>query len=126
VLAGFMLKKLLSLMLILLSSGALAVESVYGKNHKSQEPAKIKKEISKLGVDAPVIVKLNDGRKLSGRIGEIDDDSFVVRVGGKGDSTVITYSEVKQVKYDGSSGGANLLPGFLIAGAVILLIKLIH
>jgi hypothetical protein len=130
-----MLKKLLSLMLILLSSGALAIDSVYGKNPQGQDQsvAKIKREISKLGVEAAVIVKLYDGRKLSGRIGEIGEDSFVLRAPVKGDRTatltnriVITYSEVKQVKYAGSSGGANLLPGFLIAGAVILLIKLIH
>ena len=129
-----MLKKILSLMLILLSSGALVVDSVYGKKPGGQDQsvAKIKREISKLGVDAPVTVKLIDGRKLNGRIGEIGEDSVVLRIPVKGDRTarqtnllVITYAEVKQVSYAGSSGGANLGPAFLIVG-VILLIKLIH
>lgn len=129
-----MLKKILSLMLILLSSGALAVDSVYGKKAGGQDQsvAKIKREISKLGVDAPVTVRLIDGRKLNGRIGEIGEDSVVLRIPVKGDRTamqtnllVITYAEVKQVSYARSSGGANLGPAFLIVG-VILLVKLIH
>jgi hypothetical protein len=127
-------KRFLSLMLILLSSSALALDSVYGKDRgvQDQSVTKIKREISKLGVDAAVIVKLRDGSKLSGRIGEIGEDSVVLRVPVKGDRTatltnriVISYSEVKEVRYAGSSGGANLGPAFLIVGA-ILLIKLIH
>ena len=130
-----MLKKNLSLMLILLLSCMLAVDCVYGKNPKGQDQsmAKIKREISKLGVDAPVIVRLYDGRKLSGRIGEIGEDSVVLWTPVNGDRTakltnriVITYAEIKQVKDDGSSGGANLGPAFLIVGVVILLKTLIH
>jgi hypothetical protein len=130
-----MLKKLSSLMLILLSIGPIAVTSAYGKANKDQKPSasKAKQKISKLGLDSSVIVKLDDGRKLSGRIGEIGEDSFVLRAAVKGDRTarladriLITYSEVKEVKYDGPSGGANLGPGLLIAGAVILLINLIR
>lgn len=128
-----MLKKILSLMLIFLSSGVLAVDSVYGrKPGQDQSVAKIKREISKLGLDAPVTVKLIDGRKLSGRIEKIREDSVVLRIPVKGDrmamqtnQLVITYAEVKQVSHAGSSGGANLGPAFLIVGA-ILLIKLIH
>jgi hypothetical protein len=41
--------------------------------------------------------------------------------------TNAAYSEVEQVQnYFGSNDGANMLPGFLIAGGVILLIKLFH
>ena len=130
-----MLKKLSSLMLILLSIGQIAAAPAYGKGQRNQDlsTSKVKQRISKLGVDTSVIVKLEDGRKLAGRIGEIGDDSFVLLAPVKGDRTarltnpiVIPYSEIKQAKYDGPSGGANLLPGFLVAGAVILLVKLIR
>ncbi len=129
-----MLEKLLSLMLILLLSGAVAIDSVCGQSPTGQDQAvaKIKREIGKLGVGAPVLVKLSDGRRQVGTIRDIDDDSFVLLVGVKGDRTakltnrmVIKYSEVKQVRSAGSSGGANLGPAFAIFG-VILLIKLIH
>jgi hypothetical protein len=120
--------KLLSSMLILLTSGALTVAPVFGKSNESHEQAaaKIKRKISKLGVDAPLIVILADARKLNGRIGEIDGDNFVLRVGANGDEQVISYSEVQQVTYIGSTGGANLGPAFVIFGAVILLIKLLR
>lgn len=130
-----MLKKLSSLMLVLLSIGQIVAAPAYGKGKRDQDrsTSKVKQKITKLGVDTSVIVKLEDGRKLAGRIGEIGEDSFVLRAPVKGDRTarltnpiVITYSEIKQVKDAGSSGGANLLPGFLIAGAVILLVKLIR
>ena len=127
-----MLKKLSSLILIFLSIGPIAFTDAYAAS-KHQEQAKAKQKISKLGVDTTVFVKLDDGRKLSGRIGEIGEDSFVLLAPVKGDRTarqtdriVITYSEVKQVKYDGPGGGANLGPGFLIAGAVNFLIALIR
>ena len=130
-----MLKKLLLFMLILLSSGAIAVAPAYGEGNEDQKPAasKAKQKISKLGVGTSVIVKLDDGRKLSGRIGEIGEDSFALHAPVKGDKTarltnriVVTYSEVKQIKYDGPTGGANLGPAFLIAGALFLLIKLLR
>lgn len=122
-----MFKKLLSLLLIL-SFTAIAIAPAYGKENNNQDKAarKTKQKISKLGLNAPVIVKVEDGRELNGEIAEIDDDSFVLLVGKNYDRIVITYREVKQVKYIGSTGGANLLPGFLIAGAAILLIKLLR
>jgi uncharacterized protein YdeI (BOF family) len=123
-----MLKKFLASILVLLSGGAFALAPGFSKNNYNQKQSAttIKRKISKFGVDASVIVKLDDGRKLRGRIVEIEDDRFVLRTEVKGDRITIAYSQIKQVKYDGSDGGANLLPGFLIAGGVILLIKLIH
>ena len=126
-----MLNKLSSLMLILLLIGPVAGPHAYGKDNKDQKsPAsKVKQKVSKIGVDTPVIVKLNDGRMLGGRIRELDEDSFALLVPVKEDRTarltdqiVIAYSEVRQVK-DDEAHGANMLPGFLIAGAVILMIK---
>ena len=123
-----MLKKFLSSILILLTGGGFALPPVFSKNNDNQEQSVIrfKRKISKLGVGAAVTVKLNNGTKLSGRIVEIQDDSFVLLAGVNGDRVTISYSQLKQVNYDGADGGANLLPGFLIAGGVILLIKLIQ
>lgn len=122
------MRKLLSLMLILIASGEFTVAPVFGKSRETHEKAaaKIKHKVTRLGEDAPVMVKLGDARKLTGRIGEINDDSFVIRVGANGDEQVINYSDIQQVTYLGSTGGANLGPAFLVFGAVILLIKLIR
>ena len=122
------MRKLLSLMLILIASGALTVAPVFGKSGQTHEKttAKIKQRITRLGVDAPVMVKLANATKLNGRIGEINENSFVIRVGANGDEQVINYSDVQQVNYAGSTGGANLGPAFLVFGAVVILIKLIH
>ena len=122
-----MLKKLLSFLLCL-SFTAIAVAPTYGKesNDQDKEARKTKQKISKLGLNAPVIVKVEDSRELKGYIAEIDDDGFVLLTSKNGDRMVISYREVKQVKYIGSTGGANLLPGFLIAGAAILLIRLLR
>ena len=120
--------KLLSLMLILLASCEFTATPVFGKSGETHEKAaaKIKQKITRLGVDAPVIVKLDDDRKLNGRIGEINDDSFVIRVGASGDEQVINYSEVRQVTYAGSTGGANLGPAFLVFIAVVVVTKLLR
>ena len=123
-----MLHKLLSLMLILLTSGGLTVAPVFGKSNDSHDKAaaKIKQKITRLGVDAPLMVKLDNDRKLNGRIGEISDDSFVIRVGASGDEQVINYSEVRQVTYAGSTGGANLGPAFLVFIAVVVVTRLLR
>ena len=122
------MRKLLSLTLIVLTSGALTVAPVFGRSNNSQAKAaaKIKQKINRLGVDAPLTVKLDNDRKLTGRIGEINDDSFVIRVGPNGDEQVINYSDVQQVAYLGSTGGANLGPAFLVFIAVVLVAKFLR
>jgi len=122
------MRKLLSMMLILLTSGALTVAPVFGKSNDSHDKAaaKIKQKITRLGVDAPLIVKLDDDRKLTGRIGEISDESFVIRAGASGDQQVINYADVRQVTYAGSTGGANLGPAFLVFIAVVVVTKLLR
>ena len=122
-----MLKRLLSLLLCL-SFTTIAVVPTYGKeiNDQDKEARKTKQKISKLGLNAPVIVKVEDSRELKGYIAEIDDDGFVLLTSKNSNRMVISYREVKQVKYIGSTGGANLLPGFLIAGAAMLLIRFLR
>jgi len=123
-----MLPRLLSTMLILLVSGAPQVSPIVGKSNGSLDKAavKFKQKITRLGVDAPLIVKLDNDRKLTGRIGEINDDSFVLRVGASGDEQVINYSEVRQVSFAGSTGGANLGPALLVFIAVVVVAKFLR
>jgi hypothetical protein len=115
-------------MMILLMSGALKASPVLGKSNESRDKAaaKIKQKITRLGVDAPLVVKLADARKLNGQIAEINDESFVIRAGASGDEQVINYSEVRQVNYVGSTGGANLGPAFLVFIAVVVVTKLLR
>ena len=122
------MRKLLSLTLILLTSCEFTVAPVFGKSNDSHDKAaaKIKQKITRLGVDAPLIVKLDDDRKLTGRIGEISDESFVIRAGASGDQQVINYADVRQVTYAGSTGGANLGPAFLVFIAVVVVTKLLR
>ncbi|HXF38309.1 MAG TPA: hypothetical protein VN687_01230 [Blastocatellia bacterium] len=121
------MRKLLSLTLILLTSCEFTVAPVFGKSNDSHDKAaaKIKQKITRLGLDAPLIVKL-DGKKMTGRIGEINDDSFVIHVGRNGDEQVINYSEVQQVVYLGSTGGANLGPAFLVFIAVVVVARFLR
>lgn len=123
-----MLHKLLSLMLILFASCEFTVAPVFGKSNDSHDKAaaRIKQKITRLGIDAPLIVKLDDDRKLNGRIGEINEDSFVIRAGASGDEQIINYSEVRQVTLAGSTGGANLGPAFLVFIAVVVVTKLLR
>ncbi|HJQ23344.1 MAG TPA: hypothetical protein VKA60_05470 [Blastocatellia bacterium] len=122
-----MLKNLSSLTLSMLLIGAIAVGQAYGKANKDQErAAKTKQKISKLGVSAPVIVKMTDGRKLNGNVLEINDASFVLLSGAQRDRIDISYSEVKQVKYNGSTGGAHHGRDFLVAVALILFFSQLH
>lgn len=120
--------KLLSLMLILVTGVALTVEPVFGSPNDGPDKAaaKIKQRITRFGENAPVMVKLADATKLIGQIGEINEQSFVIRVGANGDERVINYSEVRQVNYVGSTGGANLGPAFLVFIAVVVVTKLLR
>jgi len=122
------MRKLLSLTLILLASCEFTIAPVFGRSNNSRDKAaaKIKQKINRLGVDAPLIVKLDNDRKLTGRIGEINDDSFVIRVGANGDEHVLNYSEVQQVTYAGSTGGANLGPAFLVFIAVVVVARFLR
>ena len=54
-------------------------------------------EVAKLGAGAPVQVKLTSGRKLTGQVGEADDEGFMV-VDSKGNRTRVAYSEAASVK----------------------------
>jgi hypothetical protein len=68
----------------------------------AQEPAastaeKIKAEVAGLGAGTHVQVRLADGKKLNGQVGEADDEGFML-VDAKGGRTRVAYSEAASVK----------------------------
>jgi hypothetical protein len=73
--------------------------------------AKVKTEISKLGVgpDAQIRVKLRDKTKLSGYVSQANADSFVITDPKTGAATEVPYPNVTQAT------GKNLSTGAIIA-----------
>jgi small nuclear ribonucleoprotein (snRNP)-like protein len=70
---------------------------------------KVKVEVGKLGAGTPVTVKLTNGTKLKGQVGEADDVGFMV-LDSKGSRTRVAYSEVKSVKRFKKSGWKTFEP----------------
>ena len=116
-----MFKKYLTLILtvlvINLSLSATAfAETTAEKTAKFAE--KVKASVAKLGSgkDALVSVKLKDGTRLKGYVGEIADDHFSVMNSKTGTATAVDYRNAKQVK------GNNLSTGVTIAIAVVVIL----
>ncbi len=126
-----MLKKCLSLVLIgllvnLIDLGpALAFT---GAGDKSPVPVEeIKEKIAKRGTGkkARVTVTLQDGTKVKGYVSQAAEDSFVVADSKTGQTTIVAYRDVAQVKGKGLSTAAKIGIGVAIgvgATAAILAI----
>ena len=84
---------------------------------EAQAAAKVKREVSKLGFNEQLDVKLRDGTKVRGRITGIADDVFLV-TDSKGVETKIWYSGVKKVIKGDFSKGGQLKLFALAAGAL--------
>ncbi len=110
-----MLKKILSLTVLVLVMNFAIAPSVFAKNKESEFAEKVKTEISKLGTgqDAKIKVKLKDGTKIKGYVSEISESQFTVINAKTGQATQVPYPQVKQVK------GNNLSGGVVIAIAVV-------
>lgn len=70
---------------------------------------KVKAEVGKLGAGTPVTVKLTNGTKLKGKVGEADNEGFMV-LDAKGNRTRVAYTEVKSVKRFKESGWKTFHP----------------
>jgi len=87
---------------------------------------KIKQRVTDIGLIKEVNVKLQSGEKVKGRISEINDDAFTVRVENKGQATTrdIRYDEVKSISAKDSKGGQIAYRAIFgpagIGGAVLL------
>jgi hypothetical protein len=107
---------LLALMVNLVCAPAARTQQPSAKEEK--RVGKIKKEIAGLERwDDPVTVKLQDGTKVKGRIGEVADDHFVVS--DSRHHTRVDYSQVKDVSV---GFGTRTKIGAAIAGGVFAII----
>jgi hypothetical protein len=84
---------------------------------------KVRKKVLKLGVGkgALVSVKLLDNTKVQGYISRADEESFVVADAKTGTVTIVSYSNVAQVK-GRISNGYWIMTGAIVVSFLLLLI----
>ena len=122
-----MLKKALSLGLVstlILSLSNVPVVSASPKAEKDrQRTEKVKAGIAKLGVgkEARVVVRLRDKTTLSGYISKASEDSFVITDLKTGESTMVAYHNVTQVKGHNLSTAVKIAIGAAIGAGLVLL-----
>jgi hypothetical protein len=113
------------LMALLIHPAAYAAlpgaQTVVGKD--AQPPEKVKMEIIKRGRgrETKVSVHLRDHTKLTGFIGQIEEERFILTDAKTGAASAIAYADVTQVKGHGLSTGAKIAIGTAIGvGATVL------
>ncbi len=123
-----MLKRTLSfsLMALLLHATNSMPISAFAQTGQRQSPVeKVKAAVAKRGTGkkARVTVKLQDGSKLKGYISQAADDSFTLTDAKTGQTRILTYGEVTEIKKQGGlSLGVKIAIGLGIAvGALALL-----
>ena len=110
-----MIRKNVAAMLtaILLSAG-ISFHSTHAQSLSSSAQS-AKAKVADLGTRSKVEVKLSDGTKAKGRIGEINDQTFTVTDQKTGATQEINYNEVTSLKKSGE--GVSPLTWGLIGGA---------
>ena len=90
------------------------------ENKETKTARKLKREITKLGSgsEAKIEVKLKDGTKLKGYVGEVADDYFTVVNENTKTATSVPYANAKQVKGNNLSNGAIVV---IIVGVVVVI-----
>lgn len=111
-----MFKKVLSVVLVGFLLNVTGASVAYAGSREEKEARfaeKVKEGISKLGTgaEARIEVKLRDKTKLKGYISEAGRDSFVMVDDKTGATATVTYSQVKQVKGNNLSRGAEIAIG---------------
>jgi len=78
----------------------LGVFGSIGTNERTNDLAKIKREVAKIGTgpDAKIDVKLKDGTKLKGYVSEIGNEHFIITDLKTGKETSVPYPQVKTAK----------------------------
>jgi hypothetical protein len=116
-------KRMLAIMLTgMMLTMAFGFRSVTAQSQMSAQDdsrtAKVRMDVFKLGVGekARAEVKLRDGRKAKGYIGEAADGSFTIVDSKGGSNQRIAYSEVESVK---KVGGGFSTRSWIILGAAI-------
>jgi hypothetical protein len=122
-----MLKSFLSFSLIILLfwfANAMPVLAVIRADQEKTNIEKVKAEVAKrVGKKGKVKVKMRDGSKLTGSITQAGDDSFTLTDNKTGQTRVLAYGDVAQVK---KAGGLSTLSkvgigaGIAVGGLAIL------
>jgi hypothetical protein len=126
-----MFKKILSLVLVGFLLNVTGVSVAYAGTKEEKEARfaeKVKEGISKLGTgaEARIEVKLRDKTKLKGYVSEAGVDGFVVVDEKTGATSTVAYPQVKQVKGNNLSTGAEIAIGVgLILLPIIIVILLV-
>ncbi|MEW6737184.1 MAG: hypothetical protein AB1489_38220 [Acidobacteriota bacterium] len=124
-----MLRKFLSLILtvLLLFGSITAVSAKSNADKETQQAAKVKENISKLGVGEKAFVKirLHDNRKLEGHVSTISDESFTIIDDKTGTETSVTYAQVKQIKGNNLSTGTKIAIGVGITALLAAILVVI-
>jgi hypothetical protein len=97
--------------------GLRQAQAETGEDARLAQQARV--SVLKLGTGerARVEVKLRDDSKLKGYVSAAGADSFTVTDSKTGESTVVTYTDVAQVKKSGN--GFSTITKVLVGGAVV-------
>ena len=122
-----MANKLLALVLATFMVSPVFVTSASAKPNAEKEAqftAKVKAAIAKLGTgqSARIEIKLSDGNRLRGYVSETAEDHFVIVDDKTGAATVVPYPQVKKVKGNSLSTGAQIA---IAVGIFVLVVGLI-
>ncbi|HYH85846.1 MAG TPA: hypothetical protein VEX60_10205 [Pyrinomonadaceae bacterium] len=124
-----MLKKICSVMLTaLLMQAAIVPAFAASKAEKEAKRAeKVRTELSKLGTgrDARIKLKLRDKTKVEGYLSEATAEHVAV-TDDKGNTTIVTYPQVKTAQGNNLSTGAKIAIGIGIGVGVTLLILYLY
>lgn len=126
-----MLNKILSVSVMFLLLNLAIAPSVWAFGNAEKEARlteKVKIGIVKLGVgkEAKVKLKLKDGTKFKGYVSEIGDEQFVVQNEKTGESVVVSYHQVRQVKGNNLSSGAIITIGAIALVALIVILLVVQ
>ena len=122
-----MLKKLVSLFLVVLLINLAGMTTVYAASKEEKQlrfAEKVKTNVLKLGTGeaAHVKVKLRDKTKLEGYISNAGEDTFTVTNPKTGMATTVAYPDVKSVQGNNLSTGAKIAIGVGIAATILFII----
>lgn len=119
--------RLLTLMLAALMVSPVFVASASATpdaEKEAQFTAKVKAAVAKLGTgrSARIEIKLSDGKRLEGYVSETTADHFVVVDDKTGAATAVPYPQVRKVKGNNLSTGAQIA---IAVGIFVLVVGLI-
>jgi hypothetical protein len=121
-----MLKKLLSLALVVLllhAVNAMPVLAFAQVGQGERRVEKVKADVARrVGKKSRVTVKLQDGSKLKGRITQAGEDSFTLTDSKTGQTSTLAYRDVTKVEGQGISLAAKIAIGVGIAVVLFVVV----